>query len=226
MAPAAAVETERPAEPSRPQAASQRRRSLARPPGVRGFTLIELLVVCAIIGIIVAGVVLSISVLGRDHALETERDRLFALLDYARDQASLQTRELGLYCTQDGYRFLAFDPRTNLWKDVTDDEALRARPLPDGLGIRLAVEAHDIVLTTAAKADKLPKSDPQNYKPQVMIFSNGDLTSFELTLERAGTDHSATIAPNADGQLEVRTPSDNASSESASSESAPAESAS
>jgi general secretion pathway protein H len=177
------------------------------PAPVRGFTLIELLVVCVIIGIIVAGAVLSISVLGRDNVLETERDRLVALLNYAHDEASLQTRELGLYCTEDGYRFLAFDPRTNLWEDITDDDALRARSLPEGLSIRLAVEAHDIVLITAAKAQQLPKTDPQNYKPQVMIFSNGDLTSFQLTLERAGTDHSATLAPDGQNRIEVRTSS-------------------
>ena len=228
MAPAAAVaRTARRAEPSRPRAARKARRGLARLPGApRGFTLIELLVVCVIIGILVTGAVLSISVLGRDHALETERDRLFALLGYARDEASLQTRELGLYCTQDGYRFLIFDPRTNLWKDITEDEALRARPLPDGLSIHLAVESHDIVLTSAAKADKLPKTDPLNYKPQVMIFSNGDLTSFELTLERAGTDHTATIAPDSNGELEIRAAEGSGSSESAGAESAGAESAS
>jgi general secretion pathway protein H len=226
MAPAAAPETARRAERSRSRPAPQLRRAPARAPAARGFTLIELLVVCVIIGVIVAGAVLSISVLGRDHALENERDRLLALLDYARDQASLQTRELGLYCTQDGYRFLVFDPRTSLWKDITDDDALRGRALPDGLSIRLVVESHEIVLPTAAKADQLPKTDPQNYKPHVMIFSNGDLTSFELTLERAGTDHFATIAPNAQGQIEVRAPSQSGSSESAAPENGAAESAS
>lgn len=184
------------------------------PAAGRGFTLIELLVVCVIIGIIVAGAVLSISVLGKDNGLETERDRLVALMNYARDQASLQTRELGLYCTQDGYRFLAFDPRTNLWTDIKDDEALRARALPEGLTIRLAVESHDIVLTTADKADKLPKTDPQNYKPHIMIFSNGDLTSFELTLERAGTDHSATLEPDGAGHVVVHAPPESESAES------------
>jgi general secretion pathway protein H len=197
------------------RAALPRLAGRAAPPG-RGFTLIELLVVCVIIGIIVAGAVLSISVLGKDQSLEAERDRLVALLNYAHDQASLQTRELGLYCTQDGYRFLAFDPRTNLWKDVKDDDALRARALPEGLGIRLTVESHEIVLTTAEKADKLPKTDPQNYKPHIMIFSNGDLTSFELTLERAGTDHSATLVPDSQGRIVVHASSESESSESAS----------
>ncbi|HTW38565.1 MAG TPA: type II secretion system minor pseudopilin GspH [Steroidobacteraceae bacterium] len=184
------------------------------PAAGRGFTLIELLVVCVIIGIIVAGAVLSISVLGKDNGLETERDRLVALMNYARDQASLQTRELGLYCTQDGYRFLAFNPRTNLWTDIKDDDALRARALPEGLTIRLAVESHEIVLTTADKADKLPKTDPQSYKPHIMIFSNGDLTSFELTLERAGTDHSATLEPDGEGHIVVHASSESESAES------------
>jgi general secretion pathway protein H len=161
-----------------------------------GFTLIEILVVVVIIAIVTVGAILSLSVLGHDDQLDTERDRLVDLLNYARDQASLQTRELGLYCTLDGYRFLEFDPLTNLWEDVTEDEALRARQLPDGLHLSLAVESHDVVLKTSIDAKKARETDAQNYKPHVMIFSNGDLTSFVLTLERDGTDHSATLAPD------------------------------
>jgi len=162
----------------------------------RGFTLIEILVVVVIIAIMAVGAILSLSVLGRDDQLNTERDRLVDLLNYARDQASLQTRELGLYCTLDGYRFVEFNPLTNLWEDVTEDDALRSRQLPDGLHINLSVEAHDVVLKTTTDAQKARTEDAQNYKPHVMIFSNGDLTSFTLTLDRDGTDHSVTIAPD------------------------------
>lgn len=162
----------------------------------RGFTLIEILVVVVIIAIVTVGAILSLSVLGHDDELDTERDRLVDLLNYARDQASLQTRELGLYCTVDGYRFLEFNPLTNLWEDVTEDDALRARQLPDGLHIDLSVEAHDVVLKTSADAQKTRATDAQNYKPHVMIFSNGDLTSFVLTLERDGTDHSVALSPD------------------------------
>jgi general secretion pathway protein H len=163
---------------------------------MRGFTLIEMLVVVVIIGIVAVGAILSLSVLGRDDQLNTERDRLVDLLNYARDQASLQTRELGLYCTLDGYRFVQFNPLTNLWEDVTEDDALRSRQLPDGLHISLSVESHDVVLKTSADAQKARTEDAQNYKPHVMIFSNGDLTSFVLTLGRDGTDHQASIAPD------------------------------
>src|SRR5687767_6026688 len=61
-----------------------------------GFTLIEMLVVVVIIAIMMATAMLSISATGRDRELEKESERLFALLNYTREQAELRTREFGL----------------------------------------------------------------------------------------------------------------------------------
>jgi len=58
-----------------------------------GFTLIEMLVVVFIIGIVAAGVMLSVNLTGTDHELETESERLATLMNYARDAAEIQTRE-------------------------------------------------------------------------------------------------------------------------------------
>ena len=71
-----------------------------RPPA--GFTLIEMLVVVFIIGIVAAGVMLSVNLTGTDHELETESERLATLMNYARDAAEIQTREFGLACSASG----------------------------------------------------------------------------------------------------------------------------
>ncbi len=158
----------------------------------RGFTLVEILVVVVIIAIISAGIILSVNLTGRDKDLEKESDRLLSLVNYAREQAELQTREYGLLFRDDGYEFLTFDIRRG-WRDVYEDDALRDRNLPAGLDVRLSVEGRAVVLTK-------PK-DAKDKTPQVMIFSNGDLTSFEITVERENGERSVTLKQDDKGQV-------------------------
>src|SRR5437016_10720679 len=102
-----------------------------------GFTLVEILVVVLIIGVISAGVLLSVSLTGRDRELEKESDRLLALFTYAREQAELQTREYGVSFQDDGYEFLTYDMHRATERSAFEDEALGARKLPDALAVSL-----------------------------------------------------------------------------------------
>jgi general secretion pathway protein H len=193
-----------------------------------GFTLIEILVVVLIIGVISTAVLLSVNLTGRDQELEKESDRLLSLVNYAREQAELQTREYGVIFHDDGYQFLAYDARRGLWREVYEDESLRLRRLPAGLDFKLIVDARPVVLVptgeTSTASDtrrkaktlkdvselkdavtagrKLGETTQESAKleeakkivPQITIFSNGDLTSFEATLEREGGVRSVTLA--------------------------------
>jgi general secretion pathway protein H len=160
-------------------------------PAAAGFTLIEILVVVLIIGVISAGMLLSLTLTGRDRELEKESDRLLALFTYVREQAELQTREYGVLFQDDGYEFLTYDMHRASWRSVFEDDALSARKLPDGLGVKLTVEARPVVLTRPA--------DAKDKTPQVMIFSNGDLTSFAATLERDAGLRSVTLTQDDQG---------------------------
>ena len=175
----------------------------------RGFTLIEIMIVVVIIGLMAAGIVLSIGVTGRDTELEKESDRAISLIKYVREKAELQTREFGLYCGDHDYQFLTFDPRKQIWRPVDEDDALRARKLPEGLRLRLIVEGREVVLKAPDEKAKAKKSkedlekELRDFHPHIMIFSNGDLTSFALTLEREDPVRSVTINSTDKGAIEA-----------------------
>jgi general secretion pathway protein H len=151
-----------------------------------GFTLIELMLVVFIIGLISAAAVITFGGDRRDTELDREAERLDALLDYVREQAELQTRDYGFRVNQEGYSFVVFDVLQNQWRIAGEDDALRAREFPEGLEPQVVVEGRPIVLDQK-------KRGIDDFKPQVSIFANGDLSSFEVSLRRENSSERARI---------------------------------
>lgn len=159
----------------------------------------EIMIVVFIIGLVTATMVITFSGDSRDTELDKEAERIEALISYAREQAELQTRDYGLRMNRLQYSFVVFDTLANEWRLPQEDDALREREIPSGLVPGLVVEGRTVVLDS-----RKPKIE--DFKPQVMIFANGDLTSFEISLEREGSDDRAVIYSDADTHVRLRLP--------------------
>jgi general secretion pathway protein H len=170
-----------------------------------GFTLIELLVVVVVLSILVSVTLLSLNVLGRDSELTQETRRLHRLIEAAQEQAQIQARDYGLTFKPDGYIFQRHDLRRGVWYPMVGEALFRARQLPAGLRVRLTVEGRELLLD-AQETPREEEEDAQEPPPQIFILANGDMTPFELTLEREGTDHSARLTAQVNGVLESRMP--------------------
>ena len=164
-----------------------------------GFTLIEIMIVVFIIGLVTAIAVVTFGGDSRDTELDKEAERLDALLDYAREQAELQTRDYGFRMNRNSYQFVVFDSLRNEWRLATEDDALRERAIPEGLLPSLVVEGRSVVLD-----NKWPKLD--DFKPQILVFGNGDLSSFEVTLERDSSRDRAQISSDEQSVIRMRLP--------------------
>jgi general secretion pathway protein H len=160
-----------------------------------GFTLLELLVVLVILAIIAATAVLSVGTLGRDEEIDREARRLTALLQLATEEAVFQGRDIGLYVEEDRYRFYSWSRDGLLWESLQGDSSFRERTLPEGLLLSLRVENQDVELKAAETENEIV--------PQVAIFSSGEITPFELTIERQFSDVRFTISGKADGVIEM-----------------------
>jgi general secretion pathway protein H len=133
-----------------------------------GFTLIELLVVLVIIGVLWATLTLAIGSAGGERQLEREAEQLRALIGYACEQAELSGREIGISLNGGGYRFSHLE--REMWQGFGSGE-LRARTWAAGTTTRLARDGNGVTIES-----QFPD------KPQLLCFSSGELTPFQLEL--------------------------------------------
>lgn len=163
-----------------------------------GFTLLEVLVVIVIIGVITSMAVISVKVLGGDHEMEQEAERLQAILVQVREEATLQSRDLGLRVDETSFEFLEYDSRMERWRAVLGDPLLRERTLPDGLRLALRLEGR-----SAKLEPRQPETDRDPIFPQVILQASGDLTPFDLLFSRDGTKEQRRLSGTPEGRIEV-----------------------
>ena len=163
-----------------------------------GFTLLEVLVVIVIIGIIASMAAISVNVLGGDHQMQQEAERLQAILVQAREEALMQSRDIGLRMDGTSFEFLEYDGRNERWRTVVGDPLLRERTLPEGLRLSLRLEDRDVRLEP-----RQPETDQNPIQPQVILLASGELVPFDIGFARDGTDEQRRVSGTVEGRIEL-----------------------
>lgn len=181
----------------------------------RAFTLIEVMVVVVIVGIISAVVLLSTGLLENDRDMQEEARRIGTLLDLAADEALLQSRDFGVEFTQQGYRFVEFDPFQEQWYELAGDDLLRPRTLTEDLRFELFIEDRRVLLgaepaTLGNDDEELDDRRKANYAPHTLILSSGQLSPFKLALIRDRDRLERMIEVTPQGTIEIGSGADDA----------------
>lgn len=176
-----------------------------------GFTLLEVLTVIIIVGVIISVATISVGALGRDNEMRDQAERVWAVLNQAKEECELQGFDVGMRVGLQSYDFLRFDSRDQTWQPIANDDLFAARQLPDGLRFRLWIEGREVILSEGPEAvsedadeDESSDSDDsadEEPPPHIMVLSSGEMNAFELQLERDGGQAGWKVFSNTDGSI-------------------------
>lgn len=132
----------------------------------------------------------------RGHHLDHEARRMMALLEMSVQEAILQFAELGIIFDEQSYRFVTFDEQEQAWREYTSSEQrspFRHYQLPEGMFLELDFEGiqqenestiETLTLIDQRELDRFADQfdDPETIVPQVILYSSGEVTEFDLFL--------------------------------------------
>lgn len=156
----------------------------------RGFSLIEILVVIVIIGVLALAVTLGVASASTERQLTRESERVQALIEHACVQSELTGREIGVRVDEAGYAF--FQLGFSGWTDDTLGNELRPRNWVQGMAVRLRRDGREVRLAQGA-------AEP----PQIVCFSSGELSPFELRLDLGDAGMSYEVRGDASGKVSL-----------------------
>jgi len=159
------------------------------PARLSGFTLIEVMVVVLIIGIIINFAVISVGRNNPADAVRNEARRFSSLIELSLEEALLRNELIGILVEEDGYEFLLRVEKS--WEPL-QQTLFRKRELPENLHLKLVTES-----TTDEE------KDPEERIPDIILFSTGEMTPFEIKVSSDITEEFSRISGSETGKLSL-----------------------
>lgn len=178
-----------------------------------GFTLIEVLVVLFIISIVTGVALLSFSH-NEEQQMQTFANELTQMLNLAQDRAMLQTEVLGFSMDDREFYFVSLDldsakdkkkKSKPIW-NILPDYALSKRRVPKNIDVILQVanDSHHHQANKNSNEDEDENEEANHHDPQVLIFSNRDLTPFTIFIGKKGGKSHYAIIGQEDGTISTK----------------------
>lgn len=143
-----------------------------------GFTLIEVLVVLIIMAIVATMV--SVSIIGADRTVRLRNlaEEISLMIPLAEQQAILQPTQIGIVFADHHYKFYRYvsddnDPSQGDWKLIKDDRVFVTKNYSNDITVKIQVPQN--------VQNVIDQSDIY-IRPQLMMFSSGDILPFTMTL--------------------------------------------
>ena len=151
----------------------------------QGFTLIELLVVVVIVGVLAGTIVLNVTDRGAQQRFDSDVASFVGVLELARAQALQRNREWGVVFDESSYRFVELSDEDG-WVDAPG-ERFGERSLQE-VQLHLSVEGREAkLIDTLGTSEDAESGDRDGTEPpDLVLFSSGETTPFELEFRPAG----------------------------------------
>jgi type II secretion system protein H len=137
----------------------------------QGFTLIEIMVVITIAAIMFGAAILAFPDSSNDR-LKEQGSRFSALISLAQDESILQSQDLAVAISDSGYSFYY---RVGAAWEAYSDKPFVDRVVDGGIEAEVTLEGLVLKLLPSQKT-----------KPQIVIYSNGEMTPFSYHLTNEG----------------------------------------
>ena len=145
----------------------------------------------AIIAVLAGAVVLGSIGADRDRHLETEAERLAALIELARGEAVTRNETWGLFVRETRYGFRVFQELDGTWEE-SGKGTFRTRDAPPDVTFSLQLEglSESLPLPGRFGEPELQGDDEDDDRsgelPQVLILASGEQTPFLIRVSMAG----------------------------------------